>query len=64
MRALEELGISRDEAARKTVEAFSFPFKVSSTSLRTWGRNHAERGFVGLMENKAGRVGRKRKARR
>jgi hypothetical protein len=64
---LERRGVQIERALRQLAQTFTFYtrpsiFRVSPSSLRAWGKAYSQHGLSGLLEHKAGRVGRKRSA--
>ena len=57
VRRLIDSGTPKERALADVGRAFSF--HVRASSLRAWSARFTSRGFVGLLEDKVGRVGRK-----
>lgn len=54
---LVRVGIGREAAMARAARVFRF--SASEASVRRWERQYLRKGFSGLLEHKAGRVGRK-----
>lgn len=57
LRRIVEAGVAREAAIVRASRAFRF--SASPSALRRWERAYEAFGFLGLVEHKAGAVGRK-----